>query len=112
MSVCLHTYTLALTYTRSADYSERPDSLSRQLRLLITVNATDYSECQHSALFPTTTPVMRALLGLILLAAWSDWRDTVTVYSECLPTDIATHLHSAITDGLTTRLLITVNVTL
>lgn len=93
--MCLHTYTLALTYTRSADYSERPDSLSRQLRLLITVNATDYSECQHSALFPTTTPVMRALLGLILLAAWSDWRDTVTVYSECLPTDIATHLHSA-----------------
>ena len=49
----LHTCVLALIHPWFTDYSECTDCVSRWCILLITVNATEYSERQHSALFST-----------------------------------------------------------
>lgn len=51
--MCLHTYVLALTHSWFTDYSECTDCVSLWSILLITVNATEYSERRHTTLFST-----------------------------------------------------------
>ena len=86
-----------------ADYSERSDSGRTSPLLLMPVEQfTDYSECQHSH----SSLLTYVLYGGALTYQYFQ-RDTVTDYSECLPTGI---IRAPACSGFPCRLLITVNV--